>query len=266
MTDAKSQQLNCTAVILARNEQDSIVRALESVRFCKQVIVYDDNSSDKTATLARQKGAEVREYSVGKDFSAARNHALEHAKHDWVLFIDADEVLSSALASEIWRIYSYDDNPYEVYYLRRRDFFWGSELMFGETMSVRSRGLPRLLRRGSGVWQGSVHEDFVTTAPTARLEGFIDHYAHKDLSQFITDINTYSSMRASEIVTSRPPAPFLTFELLVFPPLKFAWTYIVKLGFMDGAPGFVYSFMMSFHSFLARAKAYQQLYLNKKSS
>ncbi len=247
----------CTGVILAKNEQLTIEQAIRSLSFCTKILVYNDHSTDKTVSLAKEAGATIVDWDVSRDFSAARNDAMNRAKTDWVLFIDADEVVSAQLQREIQQVVSYKSNPYQAYYLRRRDWFWGEQLNHGELKRMCEHGALRLMRPDAGWWKGKVHERFSSAKATARLDGFIEHYPHPTIAEFLTEINTYSTIRAHELATSYSSPAILVVEMLALPPIKFVWTYILQLGFLDGPAGFVYSFMMSFHSFLARAKAYQ---------
>lgn len=242
-----------SVVILARNEERTIRRCIESVKdIAHEIIVIDDQSDDKTAKVAsRLKAGRVISHKL-VDFADQRNFAESQAKSDWILHIDADEALSPELIEEIRGL---EAENYFAFYLRRRDFFWGDELKHGETATARNTGFIRLYKRGSGKWEGSVHERFVTNAQTRQLAEFIDHHPHQTVAEFMSDVNRYSSLRAGELKKSGVRANLAS--LTIRPIGKFVYTYFLKLGFMDGPAGFVYAFMMSFHSFLVRAKLYQ---------
>jgi hypothetical protein len=102
---------------------------------------------------------------------------------------------------------------------------------------------------------GTVHEVFYTADNVGQLENFINHYPHPTLSEFINDINNYSSIRAEELFTQGVRTN--VFQIIFYPLIKFKYNYFILFGFLDGPAGFVYSFMMSFHSFLVRSKLYQ---------
>jgi hypothetical protein len=142
-----------------------------------------------------------------------------------------------------------------AYYIRRRDFFLGKELRFGETQKVRNKGIIRLVKKNSGEWMGNVHEVFYTAARTSLMDGYITHYPHPSVKDFLNDINTYSSLRAKELYNHGKKTSIL--EIILYPFAKFLLNYFLYLGFLDGAIGFMYAFIMSFHSFLVRAKLYQ---------
>lgn len=244
-----------TAAILTKNEDKHIGKTVRSLSFCDEIIVIDDNSTDSTRGIADKLGCRVIQRSLNNDFAAQRNFAMEQSKNKWILFVDADEEVSDELRKNILHDVGVSNGNLGSYALKRKDFFWGKELKYGETKKARSVGLVRLMKKGSGVWRGSVHETFVSNRPTGSMSGFLDHFPHQSVSEFLQDINFYSTVRARELADQKKSANLLS--LLFFPFGKFILTYVIYLGFLDGAPGFTYAFMMSFHSFLTRAKLFQ---------
>lgn len=262
--------MKITAVVLTKNEEKNIERCLKSLDFCHEIIIIDDYSTDNTLDIVYKacKNIKLFKKELKGNFAEQRNFAMSKAKNDWVLFIDADEEISEELKKEIRNLESdfrrdgkrrkWDDNFTNIFYIKRRDYFWGKELRFGEVKKIRSTGLIRLVNKNSGKWQGNVHEEFVVKNKKIRVErlnSFINHYPHQTLKEFINDINYYSTLRAKELFNQGKKTS--VFEIIFFPFFKFIYNYIINLGFLDGAIGFVYSFMMSFHSFLVRAKLYQ---------
>ncbi len=239
---------NISAIILTKNEEKKIEKLLVSLSFCNEILVIDDESTDTTVQKAVKAGAHILIHPKNNDFSSQRNWAMTHAKNEWALFVDADEELSTELKEELIKGQLQQD----VYAIPRRDFFWNTELKHGETRAARTKGIVRLMKKNSGEWKGIVHEEFITNKSVGKLEGFLNHYSHDSLASFVTDINLYSTIRAKELSHQKKGVSVL--ELILFPPVKFIYTYIVLLGFLDGAAGFAYSFIMSFHSFLVRAK------------
>lgn len=250
--------MHISAIVLAKNEEDKIVKTVKSLSFCNEIVVVDDESTDTTAEKARNAGATVFMHPKKSEFAGQRNWAMEQAKNDWILFVDADETVTDELKDEILRNTSSNKSEYSAYRLPRRDFFWGRELYYGETLRARSTGIVRLIKKGSGVWTGAVHETFISTGEVGKLHAFLNHESHETLSSFIQDINIYSTIRADELAKEGRTTNW--FELILFPFSKFIYTYLILGGFLDGAPGFVYSFVMSFHSFLVRAKLLTKSY------
>lgn len=247
--------MNITAIILAKNEEKSIRKAIDSVSFCDEILVIDDGSTDATVLAAQNSGASVISHALNRDFAQQRNWAMEQSKNEWILFLDADELVSKELKSELVS----GGFQSSCYHIPRRDFFWNTELRYGETRKCRTEGIIRLVKKKSGIWKGMIHEEYFPIQTPGKLRGHINHYSHESLASFITDINMYSTLRAEEL--AKKGKHVSAFELIVFPFGKFIYTYFLLGGFLDGPAGFVYSFVMSFHSFLVRAKLVTQSYV-----
>lgn len=243
-----------TAVILTKNEEKNIVDCLEKLAFCDEVLVIDDNSEDRTVEISRKMKATVYIHSLNNDFSRQRNFGLEKAKGDWVLFIDADERVSSALAQEIFQ--AVKENKYDGFFIKRVDTIWGKRLKFGETGS---KWLLRLGKKSAGKWAGIVHEGWLIRGKVEDLSNELDHYPHQSIGEFIKEINYYTTLRAQELFTGGVKVRW--YHILLFPKAKFFVNYILKFGFLDGIPGLISAAIMSFHSFLVRGKLWQ---LNQK--
>jgi glycosyltransferase involved in cell wall biosynthesis len=261
--------MKISAVILTKNEESNIKRCLESLDFCDEIIIIDDYSTDKTTGKIRNSKLEIRnkfriqifQKKLNNNFSEQRNFGLSKTSNEWVLFIDADEEVTKELANEIKSyVLGGEWKESQAFYIKRRDFFWEKELKYGEVKKVREQGIIRLVKKNSGQWKGTVHEVFHTDKKTGQLKGFLNHYPHQTLKEFINDINCYSSIRAEELFNRGDRSN--VFQIIFFPFGKFFYNYFFNLGFLDGPAGFAYAFMMSFHSFLVRAKLYQMT--NKK--
>ena len=237
-----------SAVVLTKNEENNIVDCLESISFCDEIIIVDDNSNDRTLELLSNFKVKLYKRSLNDNFSIQRNFGLEKATGDWVLFIDADERVTPLLKKEI--LYKTEANG-EVsgFYFRRKDYFIGKPLNHGETASIR---LLRLVKKRKGIWYGRVHEVINVSGKTGSMENPIIHYPHKTLSEFLSEISSYSTLRAKELFESGKKTNFLS--IILYPKAKFLLNFFIKKGFMDGIYGFVFAILMSFHSFLVRAK------------
>ncbi|PIY69208.1 hypothetical protein COY90_01950 [Candidatus Roizmanbacteria bacterium CG_4_10_14_0_8_um_filter_39_9] len=256
-----------TSIILTKNEETNIERAIKSLAFCDEIIVVDDGSTDMTVEKCQMTNhqsqinskIQIIKHESNGDFATQRNWAMKQASYEWILFLDADEEVSDELQKEIISSIGAPENDTSSYFLKRRDYFWSQELKYGEILKLRNRGLIRLIKKGSGKWGGKVHEEFIPDRPLVHRVGgplaYINHYPHPTLKEFISDINVYSGIRAQELHEAHVQAG--AFEMVIYPVFKFILNYFVYLGFFDGPQGFVYSFLMSFHSFLVRAKLYQ---------
>lgn len=242
------EKARISAVVLAKNEQARIGTCLQSLSWCDERIVIDDNSTDKTISIAKKYGATVYTRSLDSDFAAQRNFALTKAKNEWVLFIDADEQVPSALAKEIaFAMQTTKDG----FYLKRHDTLWGKTLTHGE----QSAAFLRLARKGKGKWVGKVHETWKIQKNTHLLQHPLLHFPHQTLAAFLEEINVYSTIRAKELYQKGETANWLS--ILFHTKGKFIQDYFIRLGFLDGIEGFIVALLMSFHAFLVRGKLWQ---------
>lgn len=241
--------LMLSVVILAKNEEKNIAQCLKNLHWCNEIIVIDDDSIDRTREIAKKYGARVYKHLLENDFSRQRNFALTKAKGEWVLFIDVDEIISPLLQIEIIQKINNPNNNYLGYFIRRRDFIWGKELKHGEVGDIK---LLRLAKKASGKWIGKVHEVWKIKGIVGKLNHPIDHYAHESISNFLEKINHYTDIRAKELYEKNVKSYW--WSVIIYPIGKLFLNYLLKLGFLDGIEGLIFSLMMSFHSFLVRAK------------
>jgi glycosyltransferase involved in cell wall biosynthesis len=251
--------MRISAVVLAKDEEKIIKRCLDSLSFCDEIIVIVDDTLNIRIFEVLNKYTNIVVYKrkLNDDFAAQRNFGLEKAKGEWTLFVDADEIVSEELKKEIINTVNIKNS---AYYIKRRDWFWGRELRYGETQKARNKGLIRLVKKNSGIWKGRVHEEFIPDSKSLTLNNFIEHYPHQTIKEFLQSINFYSTLRSRELFHQKKSTN--VFEIVLFPFGKFILNYFLYLGLLDGAEGFVYAFMMSLHSFLVRAKLYQYWKIN----
>lgn len=238
-----------SAVVLTHNDQVNLHKTLASVAWCDERIVIDDESADGTKKTAETCGATVYVRKLSNDFAVQRNFGLSKAKGEWILFVDSDEIVSGALRDEILRAIRIPDcDGYEI---RRVDTVFGKKLTHGEVGSVR---LLRLAKKNAGVWIRPVHEVWKISGKTGVLDNPLEHYPHPDVAQFLSDVNTYSTLNAEYLFSENIREP--VWYIMVYPVAKFFRNYILHRGFLDGTAGAILAIMMSFHSFLTRAKLY----------
>lgn len=245
-----------SVVILTKNEEKNIVDCLETVLWADEIIIIDDYSQDRTLEVVKSiKNKKIRifENNLDNDFSKQRNFGLSKTTKKWVLFLDADERVTPDLKEEINSvIINNQNNKVFGYYIKRTDIMWGKTLKHGEVGSLL---LLRLGKRDSGIWMGKVHEEWMIEGKTEELSSELKHYPHQTISDFLNEINFYSTLRAKDLFERR--ANTSVFEIIIYPKAKFFKNYILKLGFMDGLEGLVFAIMMSLHSFLVRSKLWE---------
>lgn len=236
-----------SAVILTHNSARSLATTLDHLTWCDQIVVVDDDSTDDTVAVARKCTEIILNHPMKGDFAAQRNFGLSKATGEWVFFVDADEVVTRELREEIESVLS--DTTHDGFYIRRTDTVWNHTLRYGETSQVR---LLRLARKGSGIWQRPVHEVWDVHGFTKTLKHPLLHFPHPDVTQFLDDINIYSTANAKYLFERGVRVRW--WHIVGYPLGKFVLNYIGRKGFLDGTPGALLAFMMSFHSFLTRAK------------
>ena len=127
--------MKITAVVLTKNEEKHIQKCLSNLKWVDEVIIVDDNSTDKTVEIAAKDGVKIYKRDLVGDFAAQRNFGLSKASNDWVLFIDADEQVTSKLADEIEALDLLNADTL-AYSINRVDYLWGKQLKYGDVKNV----------------------------------------------------------------------------------------------------------------------------------
>lgn len=241
-----------TAVVLTKNEEKNITRCLDSLKWCDEVIVIDDISTDKTTNLVRNMGVKTILNKLDNNFAQQHNFAMDKAKHDWILFIDADEVVSSELRNSIKD--TLKDPQYDAYSITRKNVFLHKTLNYGEWGNSK---ITRLVKKSTGKWKRSVHEYWETKSAAGILKGDLLHYSPRDINSLIEKMGRYSELHSKEVLIEGKAVSLI--KLLLFPLAKFIKNYIIEQGFRDGVRGFIMAVALSFHSFLS----WSNLWINK---
>lgn len=249
-----------SAIILTKNEEKNIPKCLQSVSWCDEIIVIDDFSEDKTINKIKKLKLKIKNYNsklkiyqrgLKEDFATQRNFGLEKSSCNWVLFIDADEIVSESLKQEITKTLQ-NQAIAEIckgYLISRQDYFLGRRLNHGETGNIK---LLRLAQKDAGKWNGYVHETWKITGKTGELKNTLLHRPHQAITSFLTKINLYTDILAKKWQEEGIKVHF--WSIILYPTGKFIQNYIICLGFLDGIPGLIMAMIMSFHSFLVRGK------------
>lgn len=241
-----------SAVILAKNEEGRIPACLASLGWMDDIVVVDDESTDRTREVCEQFGAKVIvRCSVG-DFDQQRNTGSDAARGEWILQLDADEVVPAALREEI-RSALQRASPVVAYRVRRQNVFLGREMRYG---GWGWHGV-KLYKKSSARYVGhSVHETLDVRGPVADLTVPILHYPFQGLAQFMERQNFYSDVEARLLRQDHPALTerALRYQLLLR-PLKLFWkSYVRKAGWRDGTHGLVFGALFAWVHFLKWAK------------
>ncbi len=247
MSSPARHPLSVTVITL--NAGDALRACLDSVRFADDIVVLDSGSTDQTAQIAASFGARL-EQQPWLGFGRQKQRAVELARHEWILAIDADEQVSEALQASI--VAALSAPQHRVYAMARCNRFLGRWLRHGE-------GYPdwntRLFDRRHARWSDeAVHERVVADGDVGRLQGDLLHDSAQTLEHYLAKQDRYTTLAAQQIVAA---GRHVTLTQLVFSPLvRFAKFYVVRGGFLDGIPGLIHIAIGCWTSFLKYAKAW----------
>jgi len=231
--------------IITYNEEKNIERTLKSVLFCDEIVVVDSGSTDRTLEIARRYTDKVF-YQEWLGYGRQKNFAIEKLKTNWILSIDADEVVTDSLKEEI--IDRLKDPDADAYALNIQLVFMGRPLRFGGTYPDYHI---RLFKRGTFSFrEDEIHEG--VEAKAEKLKNPIFHYSYENLESYFEKFNRYTTLIAKKhLLKGKRVGRFFPFLRFGFELFK---RFILKLAFLDGYPGCVYALLSSFYVFVKYAK------------
>ena len=237
-----------SVTVITRNESANLARALDSVRWADEIIVVDSESTDNTVEIARRftERVIVRPWPGYVD---QKNFAAAQASHDWILSLDADERVSSALAGEIRGLLTTEPTV-AGYRIPRRAFYLGRWIRSTDWYPDHQL---RLYDRRRAKWSGRyVHESVSPDGPVKRIRNAIEHFPYRDLSHHVQTMDRYTTLAARQLFEDGRRASWV--DILVVPRLTFFRNFILRGGFRDGMPGLVISAMNAYYVGLKFAK------------
>jgi glycosyltransferase involved in cell wall biosynthesis len=246
--------LPISVCLIAGAEALRIRRPLESVSGWtgEIIVVLNEEVNDGTDQIAQSFGARVfRE--PWKGYVGQKNSAAQKAGQEWILSLDADEVVSPGLRDELQKIFSDPEKlrPFAAYSFPRCTFYGGRWIRHGDWYPDRK---VRLWRRGSAEWRGeNVHETVVVQGAVGKCKNDLQHYSMDDLNHHVRKSIQYSDLFAKRRLNEGRLATGVM-ELGFRPWWRFVRGYILRLGFLDGWQGFVIARMVAFETFLRYAK------------
>lgn len=251
-----STKLPISLVVVTLNEEANIERCIRSVPFASDVVVVDSFSKDRTVELAQKLGANVVQ-EKWRGYGPQKAFAVSKATSDWILSLDADEALSPELQAEIVERFA-TLKPETGYEFPRRSFHLGRWIHHGGWYPDAQL---RLFHRQHSQWsQDALHEK-VQVKSKERFQSDLLHWVFDDLSDQVITNDKYSSLGAGNLATSGKR--FSLLKLILKPWTKFVECYFLKLGFLDGLPGFIIAVGAGYSIFLRHAKLWE---LQKRKS
>jgi glycosyltransferase involved in cell wall biosynthesis len=281
--DAPGECLPLSVIIPVRNEAHNLPRCLEALRCVGEVYVVDSQSSDETCEIAQSYGAKVIQFHYAGGWPKKRQWAMDTLPiaYDWILLLDADEILTPELASEIRQAIC---NPAVAgYRICLQMYFLGRALRHCDAsfwkLSLFRRGQGqfecRLKDQDTSMADMEIHEHVVVRGVTGELRNPLIHRNVESLSRYIHKHNEYSNWEARVLTQQRnetdelQASPFgvqaqrrrwlkrKLYRLPGSPVLLFVYRYLFRLGFLDGVPGLIYCLFQAVQMFHTKAKIYE---------
>lgn len=248
-----------TAAIMAKNEAHDIEACLQSVLWMDEVIVLDSGSTDGTQEICKKYAPKVKLINTDwPGFGEQSNRCLEMSNSDWCYLSDADERVTPELKEEI--LQTINSNPTcDVFRIPRLNYFMGRAMI--HCLSPKGDQPTRLIKKGTAKFTYIVHQKLVTNSKIGTLHNYMVHYPFRNLAEILEKANSYSTAGVTLLIEKNvKPGIAKTFGHAIW---TFIRLYFVKLGFLDGWPGFILAFSGAEGAFYKYAKLIESRKANK---
>lgn len=237
MTLPKKQTL--TALVITYNEEQNIKAVLDNLAFADEIIVVDSFSSDATFAIASSfKNVKIAQ-RVFDNFASQRNYALSLATKSWILFIDADERLTTELEKEISTIIN-EQSSASAYFMYRTFMFQNKKLRFSGWQTDK---IIRLFKKENAYYNHEkiVHEKLIIAGETGKLKNRLIHYSYSTYDDYKQKMIHYGKLKAQEELVKKTKPHF--FHFYIRPVYQFLNQYILRLGILDGKKGIIICYL-----------------------
>jgi glycosyltransferase involved in cell wall biosynthesis len=239
-----------SVVIITHNEEYNIARCIESIKdLADEIVVVDSMSTDRTVEICTAYNSRVISHPF-EGYGQQKQFGVEQAGNDWILSLDADEVVTEELKLEIRNLLQHESISHSGYNIPFSLCYMGRILRYSGTGNEFHL---RLFDRKRGKFtEVKVHEGVEVNGPVGTLKGKVIHYSYRDLVHHLQKINTYTT-QAAEGYTAKGRKFSKAWVAFKF-PVSFFIFYIIKRGILDGYPGFLWSFFAAFYGSVKVAK------------
>lgn len=237
-----------SVVVITKNEEARIKNCLDSVRWADEIIVVDDESCDKTVEIAKTFGSKIFVRKMDNE-GRHRNWAYAKAKNNWVLSLDADEIVTAELKDEIKRILSTDckENGFTI---PRRNYIGAYWVRYGGWYPSPQL---KLFRKDKFRYEEvAVHPRAFMDEPCGHLKSDIIHYSYRNLEDFLRKLNNQTTYEAQKWFSQNKPMRLIRF--LWRSVDRFTRAYVGKKGYKDGFIGFVIAFNAALYQWVSYLK------------
>lgn len=253
-----------SAVINTRNEEQNLRYCLESVRWCDEIIVVDMESNDRTVEIAGEFTDKIYSHKKILAFDAARKFAVERATGEWILLIDADELVPKTLAARLREIA--ENNQADAVLVPFKNYLLGEWNKYtGWWPDFHCRFFKKQFMEFSEHVHAYQHLNESANALTlpAREEYAINHFAYRDVQQFFEKTNRYTSIEATNLFNKK--IPFKYRKVLTAGLGEFYSRYFRLKGYKDGPHGLFISILMGMYRMISYIKLWE-LYAHQRES
>jgi len=241
-----------SACVMTFNEEINIRRCLESVQWCDEIVVLDSYSTDNTVKICEEFGARIVQQEW-KGYIGQRNAIRELATHEWLLFLDADEEVSTALRDEILLWFRQGTGRYVAFRFPRQVFYLGRWIRYGEwNPDIKLRLFMRSHGRSGG---SEPHDMVIVDGPTCTLSGKLYHYTYTDITHHLNTMNRFSLISAQSM--HEAGRRFSWSDLFFRPLFRLFKSLIIKGGIFDGRRGIIIAMISSFGVAMKYAKLWE---------
>jgi glycosyltransferase involved in cell wall biosynthesis len=241
-----------SAVIITYNEEGIIRKTLSKLGWCDEIVIVDSGSTDKTIELCQQFDCRIYTHSF-EGYGEQKKYGVSKAKNDWILCIDADEVLSEPLVEEINKELSKSEIIFSGFAIPRTLIYMNKPFRYGKEANA---PIVRLFDRRKGGWDGAlVHEKVILNGKLGKLSHVIWHYSYFSYEQHLNKINQYSSLGAIKLLQKNKIKNKYILALSI--PFNFIKYYVWDRNFLNGFHGFTWSLVNTFYHFFKYAKLYE---------
>lgn len=227
-----------SAIVITYNEAHQIARCLEKLHFADEIVVFDSGSTDDTVSICRQYTSHVTVTDWPGD-GPQKNRAFEAATGDWLLCVDADELVSEALALEIQQ--AIENTSHAAFSVPFQSYYLGRAIRYGDW---RGEAHVRLIRRGYGTFTPAyvygadgAHCELTVKGTTGALKNKIAHYPFPSVERMLEKLNAYSS--GSAAIRHHKGKRGGVLVAIAHALWSFFRGYIIRRGFLDGREGFI---------------------------
>ena len=250
-------RLNLSVALIVYNEEERLGRTLESIKdIASEIIIIDSNSTDNTCAVAESFGAKIYN-EEWRGFVEQKNSLTAKCSKDYILYLDADEVVGDELKKSI--IAAVTNGSSAGYYIRRKTHYLGRLLNYSWQKDERLR---LVKADASPLWVGEiVHEELKVDGNTSHLNGYLIHYSYRDIDDHFRRTIRYARLSAESYYIKGKK--FKLSKMIFSPFIAFIKIYIVKGGFLDGIPGFIAGVSAYVYGFLKYAFLWDMYRVNK---